>query len=241
MKRTKGQKKGRIAVVLGISIIAAFLAIGMAGCSSSEQKQDAGETTAAAEQQAAGTESSEETTAAAEEESQTAESEETTKATETKQTKEEAKAAKAEKNTAAATKKSDAAKKPAQTAKADKKSEKPKKSTTEKKQKKSTTKATTKATQANVCYVTVDGYCSGKSVSLQGGDTVYSVLKQCGASVSAEKSQYGVYVKGINGRFEFDEGPASGWKYSVNGSNPSKAADKCSVGKGDIVKWYYIK
>ena len=48
-----------------------------------------------------------------------------------------------------------------------------------------TASPTTQATQAkNVCYVTVEGYCSGKSITLQGGDTAYSVLTRTGASVS---------------------------------------------------------
>lgn len=234
----KRKNKSRLAAILVISMVTVLLAFGMAGCSSStEQAAEEPGTAPAAEQSVekeANAASQEETTEAAAKASETTG---TTKAQE--QTTATTKAA--EKSTTKA-KKSEAAKKPAhatKTAKDEKKSttKKPTKNTT----KKATKKPTTKTTQANVCYVTVDGYCSGKSVSLQGGDTAYSVLKQSGASVSAEKSQYGLYVKGINGRFEFDEGPASGWKYSVNGSSPSKSADKCSVSKGDVVKWYYVK
>lgn len=238
MKRKERKNKRRLAVILGISVTAVFLAFGMAGCSSNaEQSAEEPAVASAAEQSVENeskTESQEETTEAATEASETTE---TTKAQE--QTKPTTKAT--EKSTTKA-KKSETAKKPAQATKTAKDE---KKSTTKKQTrntiKKATKNPTTKATQANVCYVSVDGYCSGKSVSLQGGDTAYSVLKQSGASVSAEKSQYGLYVKGINGRFEFDEGPASGWKYSVNGSTPSKAADKYSISKGDVVKWYYVK
>lgn len=113
---------------------------------------------------------------------------------------------------------------------------------------KATTKATTKETQevqttaaAKVCYVSVDGYCSKKSIEVADGDTAYSVLKKTGANVSAENSQYGIYVKGINGKFEFDEGATSGWMYSVNGKSPNVGAGKYSVGSGDVVKWYYVK
>lgn len=96
---------------------------------------------------------------------------------------------------------------------------------------------TTKATVASkVCYVSVDGYCSSKAVTLQGGDTAYSVLKRTGASVSAENSQYGIYVKGINGRYASG---SSGWLYSVNGVKPNTSAGNYSVGNGDVIKWYW--
>ncbi|MBQ0079175.1 MAG: DUF4430 domain-containing protein [Eubacterium sp.] len=112
---------------------------------------------------------------------------------------------------------------------------------------KATTQATTKAeTQAvtesaKVCYVSVEGYCSKKEIELTGGDTAYSVLKKTGASVSAENTQYGVYVAGINGKFEFDEGATSGWMYYVNGSAPKMSAGKYKVQSGDVVKWDYVK
>lgn len=102
---------------------------------------------------------------------------------------------------------------------------------------KTTTAApTTKATQAQVCYISIDGYCSGKAVSIQGGDTAYSILKRSGASVSGSSS----YVKGINGLYEFDKGPQSGWMYSVNGYTPNVGAGSYSVKAGDSIKWYYV-
>lgn len=107
---------------------------------------------------------------------------------------------------------------------------------------KSTTKATQKATteattQAKkVCYITIEGYCSGKEISLQGGDTVYSILCRSGASVSGS----GHYIKGINGKFEFDEGPTSGWTYYLNGSKPSVGCGSCSVKAGDNIRWDYV-
>lgn len=102
-------------------------------------------------------------------------------------------------------------------------------------QKQSTTAKAT--TQASVCYVEVSG--KSYTVSVSSGDTAYSVLKKTGVSVSAVNSEYGIYVEGINGKFEFDEGPESGWLYSVNGSTPNVSASKYSVKKGDKVKWYY--
>lgn len=102
------------------------------------------------------------------------------------------------------------------------------------------TQATTQATQpteaAKVCYVSVEGYCSNKEVTLQGGDTAYSVLKRSGATVSAENTSMGVYVNGINGRFASG---SSGWKYSLNGWEPNYSAGKCAVKAGDKISWYW--
>lgn len=92
------------------------------------------------------------------------------------------------------------------------------------------------ATEAKVCYITIDGYCSGKAISIQGGDTAYSILTRSGARVSGS----GSYVKGINGLYEFDKGPQSGWKYSVNGYTPNVGAGSYSVDAGDSVRWYYV-
>lgn len=103
-----------------------------------------------------------------------------------------------------------------------------------KEEQKSTTTATEQAKQ--VCYISIEGYCSGKEISLQGGDTVYSILCRSGATVAGS----GHYIKGINGRFEFDEGPTSGWTYYVNGSRPTTGCGSCSIKAGDVVTWEYV-
>ena len=96
---------------------------------------------------------------------------------------------------------------------------------------------TAQATQAQkVCYITIEGYCSSKAVTLQGGDTVYSVLTRSGAVVSAENSQYGIYVNGINGRFASG---SSGWMYSVNGYTPNVGCGSYSINSGDNIRWYW--
>lgn len=96
---------------------------------------------------------------------------------------------------------------------------------------------TTQATQAkSVCYISIDGYCSGKSIEVRSGDTVYSILCRSGASVYGSSS----YVKGINDLFEFDKGPQSGWKYSVNGVTPGVGCGSYSVKAGDNIRWYYV-
>lgn len=99
----------------------------------------------------------------------------------------------------------------------------------------------TKATEAaKVCYITVDGYCSSKEIGLKGGETVYDILKATGVSVSARSTGYGIYIEGINGRYEFDEGPTSGWIYTVNGTRPSTSCNKYEVKDGDKIVWTYV-
>lgn len=108
---------------------------------------------------------------------------------------------------------------------------------TEQSTQKETQKSTQAATQAKkVCYITIEGYCSKKEISLQGGDTAYSILTRSGATVAGSSS----YIKGINGRFEFDEGPTSGWIYYVNGSRPTVGCGSCSINAGDSITWDYV-
>ena len=106
---------------------------------------------------------------------------------------------------------------------------------------KSTTAATKATEAAKVCYITIEGYCSSKSITVKSGDSVYDILKRSGANVSARNTGYGLYIEGINGRYEFDEGPSSGWVYSVNGSRPSTSCSKYSVSSGDKIVWSYVK
>ena len=104
-----------------------------------------------------------------------------------------------------------------------------------------TTKPTEKPTEAaRVCYITVDGYCSNKQIQIKGGESVYDILKATGVSVSARTTGYGLYVEGINGRFEFDEGPTSGWVYTVNGTRPSTSCSNYIVKSGDKIVWTYV-
>lgn len=107
---------------------------------------------------------------------------------------------------------------------------------------KNSTSATKETTKQNtsVCYITVEGYCSSKEVAVKNGMTVYDVLKSSGANVSARSTGYGVYVEGINGRFEFDEGPDSGWVYTVNGNRINESCDAHKVSSGDKIVWSYV-
>lgn len=99
----------------------------------------------------------------------------------------------------------------------------------------------TEAPKIKTCTITVDDFCSSKTIEIVEGETVYDILKKTGASVSARNTGYGVYIEGINGRFEFDEGPTSGWVYTVNGSRPSTSCNKYKVKSGDKIVWTYVE
>lgn len=90
------------------------------------------------------------------------------------------------------------------------------------------------------CTITVEDHCDAVTVEIPEGGTVYDALNETGADVSARKSAYGLYIEGINGRFEFDEGPTSGWVYTVNGERTSSSCDKFEVKAGDEIVWSYV-
>lgn len=94
--------------------------------------------------------------------------------------------------------------------------------------------------EQKVVYVSVDNYCSKKSIKFEEGDTPYSVLKKTGAKVSARNTKYGVYVEGINDLFEFDKGDESGWMYKVNGKVIMDSAGDYKLSANDKVVWYYV-
>ena len=91
------------------------------------------------------------------------------------------------------------------------------------------------------CVITVDGHCDAVTVQIAEGGSVYDALKATGADVSARSTGYGLYIEGINGRFEFDEGPTSGWVYTVNGERTSSSCDKYEVNAGDEIVWSYTE
>ena len=94
---------------------------------------------------------------------------------------------------------------------------------------------------AITCTVTVGDYCTFRTVEIAEGGSVYDALKATGADVSARNTGYGLYIEGINGRFEFDEGPTSGWVYTVNGERTSSSCDKYEVKAGDEIVWTYAE
>lgn len=48
------------------------------------------------------------------------------------------------------------------------------------------------------------------------------------------------YVEGIDGLFEFDDGPTSGWKFRVNGETLGIGAGAAELKPGDTVEWIYV-
>ncbi len=81
---------------------------------------------------------------------------------------------------------------------------------------------------------------SSTTVTLNAGETAYSLLiRQLGSRVAATTSGGSTYVVSIDGLKEFDRGPKSGWKYSVNGSDPGFSAGDYKLNNGDVLVWYY--
>jgi len=85
---------------------------------------------------------------------------------------------------------------------------------------------------------------SESTASISEGESVLSVLIRVGREKNVPVVYSGGkksgYVEGIGGLFEFDEGPESGWVYSVNGERPGKSSGLYPLKNGDDVVWEYI-
>lgn len=83
------------------------------------------------------------------------------------------------------------------------------------------------------------------SVTIDDGETVLAVLKrltgQQGMLLSYREIGASAYVKGINGLFEFDKGPQSGWLYRVNGVFSNQSCGVYHVKSGDVIDWLYTE
>ncbi len=93
-------------------------------------------------------------------------------------------------------------------------------------------------------YVPENGYIlQNYKCPCQPDLTAYDLLKQScdenGIKLTASKSGYGIYVKGINNLDEFDCGNESGWLYYVNGKKPPVSCDKYTVSSGDEIVFSY--
>ncbi|MDP4110131.1 MAG: DUF4430 domain-containing protein [Bacillota bacterium] len=88
-------------------------------------------------------------------------------------------------------------------------------------------------------YIIEDG-----KVSFEDGDSVLSVLTRLGKEqkipVVYTGTKKNAYVQGIDGIFEFDEGPESGWVYCVNDDKPGKSCGSYTLKSGDSVVWKYV-
>ncbi|MGG0240081.1 DUF4430 domain-containing protein [Bacillus rhizoplanae] len=77
-----------------------------------------------------------------------------------------------------------------------------------------------------------------KEVAIQDGETAYSLLqKEMGSKVTAENTNYGVYVKGIDGLMASE---TSGWSYEVNNKSPMVGADNYKLEAGDVVAYRFV-
>ena len=102
------------------------------------------------------------------------------------------------------------------------------------------------AENTNTVLVTVKDpagktYYDTASIAIEDGETAYSVLSKTGLKISCRDSQYGLYVEGIEGLYEFDKGKGSGWMYRVNGVFPNYSAALYKLKKGDKVEWLYTR
>jgi hypothetical protein len=84
---------------------------------------------------------------------------------------------------------------------------------------------------------------AAESVILATGDTATGVLKRV---AKAHRLSYEIrgsgemtYVEGIDGLYEFDDGPTSGWKFRVNGIVPDIGAGSYKLKPGDQLEWFY--
>ena len=79
--------------------------------------------------------------------------------------------------------------------------------------------------------------------SISEGDTVFDVLvsatKKNKIQIDYDSSNETVYIKGINGLYEFDCGELSGWMYKVNGETPNVGCSGYKLKDGDIIEWVY--
>lgn len=77
-------------------------------------------------------------------------------------------------------------------------------------------------------------------VDYKNGDTAYTVLKRLlGDKVDSIGNGDSLYVRGIDGLYEFDKGPFSGWVYAVNRVKPQVSAGSYKINPGDEIIWHY--
>ena len=83
------------------------------------------------------------------------------------------------------------------------------------------------------------------AVPLKEGESVFDLLLR----VCTEKKIHmefedtpiynSAYIEGIGNLYEFDAGPLSGWRYSVNGWFPNYGCSRYTLKDGDVVEWVY--
>jgi hypothetical protein len=83
-----------------------------------------------------------------------------------------------------------------------------------------------------------------ETVSFSEGDSALDILIAAVQEAKLQLEYDGTgglaYVRGINDLYEFDEGPESGWVYTVNGERINESAGSFTPEDGDIIVWQYI-
>lgn len=105
----------------------------------------------------------------------------------------------------------------------------------------------------DVVYLSIDTrgeqgfFLEQEAFVLQEGDTVFSLLQRVteanGISLAYQGGTFGssVYVQGIGGLFEFEEGALSGWMFRVNGVIVQSDCESVTLSPGDVVEWIYTR
>ncbi|MBD5137658.1 MAG: DUF4430 domain-containing protein [Lachnospiraceae bacterium] len=83
------------------------------------------------------------------------------------------------------------------------------------------------------------------SIKINEGDTVYDAFEKVCTNAginfkfTGTAARKSIYISSIAGLSQMDCGKNSGWKYSVNGIEPSLGCSMYTLSDGDIIEWYY--
>ena len=93
---------------------------------------------------------------------------------------------------------------------------------------------------------TGETYLEKTRYEIEEGETAYTLLKKTGLALDVdEHSEYGVYVKAIEGWGEFSDGSMSGWMYRITHDGttnfPGQSAALELVSNDDYVEWLYTR
>ena len=79
---------------------------------------------------------------------------------------------------------------------------------------------------------------------VESGKTVYDLMvkatEEKGIKLDAKKTDYGMYIDGINSVATGSVGQTSGWMFKVNGKDSEVGADAYKLQAGDKVEFFYV-
>ena len=79
---------------------------------------------------------------------------------------------------------------------------------------------------------------------VESGKTVYDLIVKAtsekGIKLDAKKTDYGMYIDGINSVATGSVGQTSGWMFKVNGKDSQVGADAYKLQAGDKVEFFYV-